>query len=91
MMNEKRHANFAMSAGFVPSNAMQRALSHENCAMLMPFFLSCYTLLVFFLKKKTQIDCLFLKYVMIHPTSSCLLFYSTAWQFWMMAVEPFDI
>jgi len=35
MMNEKRHANFAVNAGFVPNNAMQKVLSHENCAMLM--------------------------------------------------------
>ena len=33
-----------------PSNVMQKVLSHENCTMLMTFFVSCYTLLVFLFK-----------------------------------------
>jgi len=32
----------AVNVGFVCINAMQKALNHENCAMLMTFFLSYY-------------------------------------------------
>ena len=40
---------------------------------------------------KTYIGYLFLKDMIIHATSSCLLFDSTTWQFWMTIVDPFDI
>ena len=83
-MNKKRHVNFTVNAGFVPNNVMHKAFSHEKYAMLMAFFF----LLLFF---KAQIGCVFLKDVTIHATSSCLLFDSYAWQFWMTIVEPFDI
>ena len=74
-------------------------LNHENCVMLMTFFLFFIILIwfffLFFLLWKTQIDCLFLKGVIIHATSFYLFFLQISsgtpsecrfclitWQFW---------
>ena len=65
------HATFILKC-----SKMQNVLNHENCVMLMTFFPIFVILILiwfFFFLWKTQIDCLFLKDVITHETSSYLL------------------
>ena len=57
MMNEKRHANLPMNDGFVPNNAMEKVLSHENCVNvhdILSLLLYFAGLLLFFFFENTD-------------------------------------